>query len=425
LDTCTQRAPASLAIAFFYAGTLIVSLTTFRPVASFFNGSDTLYLLAVLLLIIRLLHEGQSLTKVFIYDNPFFKPLLVFIFGAILSLINSSDLTAAATVMGKYIFLFGIWLPAGIYLLNTPKRIKWMLIVLIVAALVPLIPAIGDYYFQTQMTIVIDQMLDLNLEHASPHDGRFGSVMGHPNNFGFMVVVIFPVSLWLVFFAQSSLEKICGLLFLCLLIIGSLTTASRSTALALSIQIFFFVAFIPQHSFIKRVSKFLVLLILIGGISTVTIISKPVIIVDRFIQMASHEIGDYEPDLGRIDFMVEAWRAIVAHPVAGLGVENTASSSGVIGVHNTILRLWAGIGVWGLIFISWIYFRTFHEALANLKKAIKVKSRYAPIYFLLLTSAVGWFFVDMVQPQFYDRFKIVTLILLFSLSGMIKTEIDS
>lgn len=425
MDTCQKRAPVSLALTCFYAGTLIISLITFRPVAPFFNGSDTLYLLAVVLLLIRLLHEGKSPIQVFVRDNPFFKPLIVFLFGATLSLINSSNLIAAATVIGKYIFLFGIWLPVGIYLLNTPRRIKWMLIMLIAAALVPLIGTIGDYYFQTRMTVAIDRLLAMNLENTIPQDGRFGSVMGHPNNFGFMLVVVFPVSLWMVFLIRRLHARICGLFFLCLLLTGSLVTASRSMALALSLQALFFMVFMPYHAFKQKAVYFLFLMLLAGGVLALAVKARPVIIVDRFMEMAAHELGEYEPDIDRIEFMIEAWRAICAHPIAGLGVENTAASLEVIGVHNTILRLWAGNGVWGLVFICWIYLLAFHRALTNLKKTIKTKSEFAFISFLLLVSLIGWFSVDMVQPQFYDRFKFVTLILLFSLSGVIKAEADT
>jgi hypothetical protein len=415
--------PLSLALAFFYAGTLVVGLTTFRPVASFFNGSDTLYLIAVLLLVIRLLHEGQSLISVFVRRNPFFKPLLVFLFGATLSLINSDDLMVASIVMGKYIFLFGIWLPAGITLLDTPRRIKWMLVVLVAAALVPLIPAIGDYYFQTRITVVIDRLLSLNLEHTAPHGGRFGSVMGHPNNFGFMLVVVFPVSLWLLFFVRTLYIKIFGLLFICLLLTGGLITASRSMAVAVSVQALFFIAFMPQHSIKQKTSYLIFLLMLAGTVLAIAAKAQPLIILDRFLETTAYELGGYEPDSSRIDFMVKAWRAIVSHPIAGLGVENASANLGKLGVLNTILRLWAGIGVFGLVFISWIYILALHTAIINLKKTENQKTqKFGPIAFLVLVALIGWFLVDMVQPQFYDRFKFVSLIILFSLSRVIETN---
>jgi hypothetical protein len=291
LATNAQRMPLSLALAFFYAGTLVVGLTTFRPVASFFNGSDTLYLIAVLLLVIRLLHEGQSLISVFVRRNPFFKPLLVFLFGATLSLINSDDLMVASIVMGKYIFLFGIWLPAGITLLDTPRRIKWMLVVLVAAALVPLIPAIGDYYFQTRITVVIDRLLSLNLEHTAPHGGRFGSVMGHPNNFGFHVGGSFPGLSLAAFFVRTLYIKIFGLLFICLLLTGGLITASRSMAVAVSVQALFFIAFMPQHSIKQKTSYLIFLLMLAGTVLAIAAKAQPLIILDRFLETTAYELG--------------------------------------------------------------------------------------------------------------------------------------
>jgi O-antigen ligase len=121
--------------------------------------------------------------------------------------------------------------------------------------------------------------------------------------------------------------------------------------------------------------------------------------------------------------MVQAWQAICEHPFFGLGVENTTADLEKLSVHNTILRLWAGIGFGGLVFICWIYFLALRAAIKNLKEVNVPKIRqYAPISFLVLIDLIGWFLVDMVQPQFYDRFKFVTLILLFSLSGVIVTS---
>jgi O-antigen ligase len=410
-------------MAFFYAGTLIISLTTFRPVGSFFNGSDTFYLVAAVLLVIRLLHEGNSPIQIFIRDNPFFKPLVIFLFSATLSLVNSSDITTAATVMGKYLFLLVVWLPMGMHLLNTPERIRWMLFVLGAATLVALIPAVSDYYFQTRTTLVIDRLLHMNLEYTVPISGRFGSVMGHPNNFGFMLVVVFPISLGVIYFSASSAVKSFGLLFLCMLLMGSLVTASRSMTVAMLIQTICFVALAPQSTFKKKIIYLLLLLMVSGAIIGICVKSKPTLIVERFMEMASHDLGEYEPDSTRVEYIIEAWQAIRTHPIAGLGVENTSASEDAIGVHNTILRLWSGIGIGGLVFICWIYFLAFFRACLNLKKSADVKNHYyLSISFILLVSLIGWFLVDMVQPQFYDRYKFVILILLFSLSGVIETD---
>lgn len=416
MDTCPHKKPVSLAIAFFYAGTLIISLTTFRPVATFFNGSDTLYLLAAVLLVLRLLYEGQSLMQVFVFDNPFFKPLLMFIFGASLSLINSSDVHVAVISTIKYIFFLGIWLPTGIYLLNTRLRIKWMLAILVAAAMLPIIPAIGDFYFNTRMTISIDRLLSMNLVQTIPEGGRFGSVMGHPNNFGYMIVVVYPISLWMIFFYGKIRAKSFGLLFLCLLLTSNLITASRSTAIAMAIQTFSFIAFMPQRTIKQKASFFIFIIMLFGGVITVAVKAKPVIIVDRFVEMATYELGEYEPDTERIDFMLEAWQAIRKHPIAGIGVDHTSWSEKSILVHNTILRLWAAIGICGLFFSSWIYYLGLHTAIMNLKNTINVKSQnYGPISLILFVSFIGWFFVDMVQPQLHDRFKFIIMILIFAL----------
>lgn len=417
--TCNQKAPISLTQTFFYAGTLIISLGMFRPIASFFNCSDTFYLLSVFILVIRLLHEGKSLVRVFIFDNPFFKPLLVFIFGAILSLINTSDIIIAAAVVCKYIFLLGIWLPVGIYLINTSRCIKLMLIMLVIAAFLPLIPAICDYYFDTNITVSIDRLLEMNLEQTAPHNGRFGSIMGNPNSFGFMIVVVFPISLWLLFCRTTWCSKIFGLTFIFLLLLGSFAAASRSAVLAIFIQTLAFMVFMPNRTIKQKVAYLTFSITLFIGIIAIAVRAKPVIIADRFLEMATHELGEYEPDIERIDYMIEALQSIRAHPFAGIGVENAGWGVKAIGVHNTILRLWSSIGILGLIFAWWFYLLGFLTAFRTMKSAINAKSRFnASISFLMVVTLIGWFLVDMLQPQFYDRFKLVSLILVFSSSNV-------
>ena len=369
------------------------------------------------------MHDGQNPIHVFVHDNPFFKPLIVFLCGAILSLINSRDLAAATTIIGKYVFLFGFWLPAGIHVLDSLRRFHWMLIVLVAAALVPLIPGISDFFFDSKMTVVIDRFLEMNLIFTTPQGGRFGSTMGHPNAFGLMLVVVFPISLWLICFTQTKRAKFFGFLFLCMLLTGSVVTASRSAAVALFIQALVFIAFLPRRTIKLRSAYFLSLIVLTTAVLTIAIKAKPVIVVDRFVEMASYELGEYIPDSERIDFMIEAWEAICTHPIAGIGVDHTGGNEESIAVHNTILRLWAGIGIWGLFFSCWIYFIAFTKAFMNIKKALQLDSTYfSSISLLLLVSLIGWFFMDMVQPMYYNRIKFVTLILLLSLSKLINTD---
>ena len=409
--------PISLSIILFYSGTLLISLTTFRPVASFFNASDALYLLAILLLTIKLLHAGENPLLLFTRDNPFFKPLLIFLLGATLSLMNSADLTTALIVIGKYFFLFGVWLPSGIRLLNTPQRVHTMLFVLIAAALVPLIPGISDYYFHTRMTVFINRVLDMNMDHSIPLEGRFGSVMGHPNNFGFLLVVVYPVALWLIFFHQNVRCKWIGVVFYAALLFGCMVTASRSAIIAMAVQSVCFLAFMPHYQQRMKIAAFALLLICSGTVFLITIKTQPVVILDRFIEMSGYNIGEYEPDLERIDYIKKALGDIRDHPLTGTGAEDAAVGP-AIGVHNTIFRLWASIGLGGLIFTCWIYAQALITGFLLVRKKMKAGEREsASIAFLLLISIGGWILVDMVQPQFYDRFKFIMLILLFSLAA--------
>ena len=413
----------SLSLISFLAGTILINLIQFRPIASFFNGSDSLYLLSAFLLVIRLMRCGVNPIQMLIKNNPFFFMLLIFLWGSILSLINSSNIFAALIIITNYVFLLGVWIPTGIYLFDDLKKIKLLIHIVLIASIIPMVPAISDYFFKTSITIAIDSLLNLNLPSTIPHAGRFGSIVGHPNEFGLMLVVAFPISLWKAYSCRHFLSRGIGLIICIAIWVCSLITGSRSTMAAIFIQVLVFSIMNRGTSLPKKIIKNIFFMIIFSVTLISTIAFRPIVIFQRFIEMANSEPGEYEPDFERIESINSAFKKIRENAICGIGVENVGPSL-KLPVHNTIIRLWASIGVSGLIFALLFYLKPWRTGrkiylYLHARRDIETENMFVAV----MCSTAGWMIMDMVQPLFHNRIKFITLILLFSIYKLSNTEL--
>ncbi len=411
--TISEKAKVSLSLVFFYLGTFLISLTTSRIGGELFNISDLFYLLSTILLCAHLLVTKTSINKVFIKDNPLLFPLLVFLLGAILSMLNSIHLRDSLIMIGKYVYLFGIWLPLGIFLLDGINKIKMLLLSLILASLIPIFINISDYFFNTEMTATLNNILKLNLKIIDPLEKRFGSIMGQPNNFATLLTIVFPIGLGILMLGKRLFIRFLGLIYLFGILISFIITGSRSCLLAVALESALLPYLIIDKGKIKVIviSLFMTFSILyLIHLSTSIFPQSPL---ERLYTMMRVGIGFYEPDIERIVSIKQAWIFIKDNPINGIGVEHTSAITEKLYVHNTILRLWASLGIFGLIAVLWFYAKPILIGIRLQKKAIDRKSQ--KISAIIITSMAGWMLFDMFQPQFHNRVKWIIVIALFSM----------
>ena len=409
----SHKTKTDLSFIFFCLGTLLISLTTFRVGGPFFNGSDLFYLLSVLLVLIHVLATEGDLDKLFIKDNPLFIPLMIFLFGAILSMQDSTDPKSGIIVIGKYIFLFGVWLPAGIFIFDSGKKIKWMLISLGVASLFPISIGISDYFLHTRMTAYFDNLLSLNLETTEPVWGRFGTIMAHPNNFAILLAIVFPMALGMVMLAKDIFIRFLGLIYGMAILTSCMITGSRSVLVAIGVESLL----LPCLVFGKRKALAIILCLVIFA-SLLSILNMSTKIFPqgpwaRMALMVDTKFGTYIADLERIESMKGAWGYIKDNPIAGAGVENAAAITEKLFVHNTVLRLWASVGILGLIAVIWFYLKPIMTA-SYLQKSVQDR-QIQNLVAVISSSMSGWMLFDMFQPQFHNRMKWIMVVALFAI----------
>ena len=415
---------ARLSFTFFTFGTLIISLLTFRLGGRFFNVSDFMYLLSAVLVCFHSVAQGNNLTQLFFKDNPLIMPLMLFLLGAILSMINSNTLMDDFMATGKYLFMFGIWLPLGISLHSTVKRVKLLLISLVIASLFPIIICISDYFLDTNLTDALNQVLSLNLPAPSLKHGRFGTIMGHPNHFGYLLAVVFPIGMATILIETRLSVKILGLLFNLGVLTCCAITGSRSALLSISLEAILLPCFLMRKRIAIRtiVSAMLVVSIIWGFVLAARIMPQSPMA--RFEVMLQYTYGGYSPDKLRLISMKKAWNYIKDNPICGIGVGYLNPTPGgeinKLRVHNTILRLWATIGVFGLVAVLWLYGKPVLTALSLRKGGQDREIRI--ITGIIFSSMAGWILYDMVQPQLHNRVKWLTVIALFAINEIRKKD---
>lgn len=406
----------SLSLIFFHLGTLLISLTTFRVGRSFFNGSDLFYLISALLLIgITLSSKGDFYT-VFIKNNPLLLPLLIFLFGAVLSMMNSADPKNAAIAIGKYAFLFGVWLPIGISLHDSVTKVRWMLIILVVASLLPITTCLSDYFLHTKMTAYLDHVLNLNL--GTPYPSRyvrFGAVMGHPNNFAVFLTVVFPIALWGALFSKGAFLRFCGVAYLMSVLSCVLISGSRGCFVAISLQFALFYNLMSKRG---RLSSIMISFI-IGAAMFVafqaSLVFFPQSPLARLETMLTMKIGTYAADIGRVESLRQALIYIQEYPIAGIGVEHADKMTQKLSVHNTLFRLWASLGIFGLVSYLWFYGKPLWIGFRRMYNVFYTDFGKRSMIVIILCSIIGSILFDMTGPQFHNRVKWILVIGLFAL----------
>ena len=406
----------SLSLVFFHLGTLLISLTTFRVGGPLFNASDLFYLISALLLIGITLGTKGDFHTVFIKNNPLLLPLLIFLFGAVLSMMNSADPRNAAIAIGKYVFLFGVWLPLGISLHDSVTKVRWMLIILVVASLLPITTCLSDYFLHTKITACLDQVLNLNLVTPYPtRDARFGAVMGHPNNFAVFLTVVFPIALWGALFSKGVLLRFCGVTYLMSVLTCVLISGSRGCFVAVTLQFALFYNLMSERG---RLSSIIITFVIGAAIFVVfqaSLAFFPQSPLARLDTMLSMKIGAYRADIGRVESLRQALSYIQEYPIAGIGVEHTAKMTQKLYVHNTLFRFWAGVGIFGLVSYLWFYGKPLWIGFRKIYNVVGTDFEKRSMIVIILCSIIGSILFDMTGPQFHNRVKWIFVIGLFAL----------
>ncbi len=285
-----------------------------------------------------------------IKKNPLNIPILIFIFIAFLSLLNSIALWSRNEILVgsfyffrwiEYVFLFFITTDIIQNRKQAANYVKLLLFIGFSVAVLGLLQLIFLPNFEVMAQFGWD-----------PHVGRVLSVFFDPNFTGGFLVLILSLIIGIFIFTKSSKIK-HSLLFISLpIFLAIILTFSRSTYLALSVVFF-----------VIGILKYRRLLFLGILISTILFLSVP--------RIQKRIIGAFEVDStaqARFQSWYNATEIIADHPFLGVGynayqyaqveygnVSEIKGQHSIAGSDSSILTIWATCGIFGFMAYIWIY----------------------------------------------------------------------
>ncbi len=282
--------------------------------------------------------------------TPLNIPILIFIFIAFISLINSIRFWSTSEVLVgsfyllrwvEYVFIFFI----AVDIIKNKKQavgyVKLLLLVGLAIAVLGLLQLIFMPSFETMAEFGWD-----------PHIGRVLSVFFDPNFTGGFLTVILSVVIGIFIFTKSKKNKYF-LLFLSLpIFLAIIFTFSRSTYLALGV-VFFTIG-------ILKYRRLLFLSILI---SIILFLNIP--------RIQQRVMGGLEIDptaQARIKSWQDAVEIIADYPLLGIGyntyqyaqvkygtIKDIKGEHSIAGSDSSLLTIWATCGILGFLAYLWIY----------------------------------------------------------------------
>lgn len=379
-----------------------LALTTFEQVRPFFNIqlSDYCFFLSLVLFLsrpkTRMLEAKGS--GVFLAGS-------LILGGGLLSLRNTTSLSAAAGSLVRLFILFGLFAPlAVIHSKQIRKNIHFL---------------IGGISLNCGITLVqawvwpgIVKTLSIN--PGAPdlsYIGRYQGLTSHPNTLGLSAALGVLLGFALLCFEKSGSTrwKLSAVIFICYL--GALLSGSRTVLAGLVPAILVF-AFLETKNRRIILRAFTILLV-IGGL--VAYFASSVLV--DYSERLGMSGAEYDSDYTRIISAVLTVNEIAQKPILGWGADYFGDSASVLSLPNgdalgtefTLLRYWYAIGILGAAGFLALFFLPMRNMTYLLKKVRSGSVRNA------LTAALSCYVLLLIaaslHPFLYNRYLYVTLFL--------------
>lgn len=399
-----------LAALCYFFGLCLISFTHFRVGGVYFNFSDLLFLVTGILMAFHFMLVDRSGIKNFVSGNILMVPIMLFLVGAILSLIQTEYYLESFIATLRILFIFVFWIPVGVSVYSNFENIKLFKIGLLIGFTLPIFILLLDKFVMHGISLKMMSLFNCaDKYYDSQWNNRHGSYMGHPNNLATLLVCAIPYYYYLTMDSRRWLK----LFYLCLMCAGGyalLITGSRAAlaSLFLSMSVLF-ILYKNKKYLLGTVLKYIVVVAMVLSVLVVVSYDMPDSPVARLMDMKSQEIGHYRADQGRVTSARDAIDHFSEHILTGIGVNYASALNEVIFVHNTFLKFAAAIGIFGVLSLIAFYgipiivslkiirSNSFKEDLLN---------KYA------FSTTLGWILFDMFQPQFHQRIKWVTVVVI-------------
>lgn len=384
--------------ALFLLGTLFLSLNFVR-----FLGlaiSDWFYFAALLFMIIETVISDRG-NRFCWMKNPMLIPTIIFMVSGLLSLFKSINLFIAITEQAQVIYLLVFFVPMT-WIMIRRKCASKVVAAFIVSGVFSAGIALLDTVTGAEFSI------GFSGPTAIITTGRAIGTLGHPNKFGFFLVLTATLSLFNWSIAKKGIEGISLMILWGIQIIGIYLSGSVTAYLGL----------ILSHTFLFVVSRrirhralLVIPFALVAGIVGILLSGPdPFGNVANFIEGVSRNLERVSSITAsiRMDTYRAALSAIAENPFLGFGYDQL-STSGLIStsrllpatIHNVFLQVLYCGGILGLFWIIIVYVYLSIQVF----KAILDKRGVSGFIIGLAAAVLAVLLMDQFQDAIYQREK--------------------
>jgi len=322
--------------------------------------------------------------------------------GALLSLVNASNMNDAAGPLRRLFVLFVLFAALAV---THSKNIRTNIIFLLVGIFINCTIAL----IQASVFPGIVDTLSINPVRATDFgssSGRFQGLTSHPNVLGLSVALAIFIGVGLLFSESNRYMRWGLVLQLSVCTIGAYLSGSRTFLFSLIPALLVLGLFQRQnHRAIVRT------LVAVAVLWAALMYVAPAASSQYLDRLDALGLVDY----GRLATAAQAVLEISEKPILGWGIDHFGEAGGmlfpgtdeVLGAHNSFLQYWYGAGLLGAIGFLALFAIPARQMLAALKMKPRDNSRNA--LSLGLGVYVLLFVVSNVQPILYNRFLYVPL----------------
>ncbi len=312
----------------------------------------------LLILFLAWIVKMISEKEVRLVRTPLDLPVALFIFFALLSLINAFNFDAGLQGLFElltYIFLFYIVANN----IKTPEQVERLFIPIFLAATLVSVEGILENWGLGALVT------------RGERPPEIFSFLGNPNYIAQYLIIVLPLSITLSLFASHRVKRSLSIIVTLILIFCLFLTFARGAWLGFLASLIFLVFVLPLPK-LKRQFKWLIPLLLI------------LVIVASYLALSQEP---FRRELFRkIPDRIINWKStllmIKAHPVLGSGIGNLyyvlprylipefheiLPMQRIAESHNDYLHIWAEIGLFGLLAFSWLIIAYFKKGLQRFR----------------------------------------------------------
>jgi O-antigen ligase len=405
---------------FFMTGTLTLSLNFVR-----FGGlaiSDWFYFASLALAILSTLLKDKD--NRFVWTRNRLIPFaLVILIGALLSMVNATSLDLAFIEIIQQIYTLTLFVSL-IWLMVKRGQVETIITAFILSGVFSTGIALWDFATGDRLGPLFSNTLDSNLWY------RYAGTLGHPNKFGYFLVLTSLLTLVRLAIPVASFwKRFVWLIVLVVQLFGVYLSGSVTAYIGLLVGgVAFLWADKPLHRFLGRVGCALSL--------PVSILVIAVILFNSGISDIADEEFIIERSLDRVQTITaesrllvydQAIRQIARSPIIGASYDQL-STSGIekylrsfdTTVHNILLQIWYAGGLFA--FLGWL---AIYIYLLSLVVIIFRQSPNDTLKLIELGLAVGVLSIlimDQFQDSIYPREKWLVIGLFLGLVWDIKPQ---